>query len=130
MKEIKVVCGIIYHNNKIFIARRKEGKDFSGKWEFPGGKVENEESEKEALCRELLEELGMKVIVGKKIGFSKHQYETFSIELIAYNCKFVSATFVMTDHDQYRWVEHKSLHEFDFTDADIPLIDLINRFSE
>ena len=126
MKVINVVCGIIYQQDKIFIARRKKGKDFVGKWEFPGGKVENEESEKEALCRELLEELGMNVIVDEKIGSNIHHYESYSIKLIAYRCKFVSATFAMTDHDQYKWVTRKILGEFNFTDADIPLIDLIN----
>ncbi len=130
MKVFKVVCGIIYQQNKIFIARRKKGRDFAGKWEFPGGKVEKEESEKEALNRELLEELGMKVIIGEKIGSNKHQYETFSIVLIAFKCQFVSANYAMTDHDDYKWVESKSLHEFDFTDADLPLIDLINSISE
>ena len=128
MKEIKVVCGIIYHQNKIFVARRKGGKDFAGKWEFPGGKVEDGESEQDALKRELLEELGMKVTVGEKLCSNTHKYENFHIELIAYKCEFIKATYVLTDHDQYEWVEPKSLHEFNFTDADIPLIDLINNF--
>ena len=128
MKEIKVVCGIIYHQNKIFIARRKEGKGFAGKWEFPGGKIEADEREQEALNRELFEELGMKVTASERLGSFTHKYENFHIELIAYKCEFIKATYVLTDHDQYEWVEPKSLHEFNFTDADIPLIDLINNF--
>jgi 8-oxo-dGTP diphosphatase len=126
MEVIKVVCGIIYHQESIFIARRKEGKSMAGKWEFPGGKIHDGESQKEALKRELFEELGMEVIVGEKIGSNIHHYESYSINLIAYRCKFVSATFAMTDHDQYKWVTRKILGEFNFTDADIPLIDLIN----
>jgi len=130
MEVIKVVCGIIYHQESIFIARRKEGKSMAGKWEFPGGKIHDGESQKEALKRELFEELGMEVIVGEKIGSNMHQYENFHIELIAYKCEFAKATYSMTDHDEYKWVEPKSLSEFEFTDADIPLINIINGISE
>ena len=80
---IKVVCGIIFKENKIFICRRKSEKSLGGYWEFPGGKVEQGESNEASLSRELMEELGMKVEVnGFYIG-NIHAYEKFTIELIA-----------------------------------------------
>lgn len=57
MDIIKVVCGIIFNNEKIFICRRNKEKSFAGFWEFPGGKIEVNESHQTALTRELLEEL-------------------------------------------------------------------------
>lgn len=122
MKELKVVCGVIHHQEKIFIARRKEGKSMAGKWEFPGGKIEDGETGEESLTRELLEELGMNVTVGPKIGSITHQYESFSLELIAYHCIFTNATFELTDHDQYEWVIKKDLSIYTFSEADISLM--------
>ena len=123
---IKVVCGIISNSEgKIFIARRKEGKTMGGKWEFPGGKLEQGETEQACLQRELLEELGMQVKVGEKLGENEHHYTDFSIRLIAYQCEFISATYALTDHDAYEWVEVKVLSSFDLADADIPLLELI-----
>ena len=107
---IKVVCGIIYNeDNEIFIARRRKGKSMAGKWEFPGGKLEDGEREPECLKRELFEELGMQVEIREKVGENIHHYDTFSIRLIAYRCTFISATYQKTDHDAYVWV---SIEEF------------------
>lgn len=123
---ITVLCGIISNSEgQIFIARRKPGKSVEGKWEFPGGKLEQGESEPECLQRELLEELGMRVRVGDKLGVNKHHYENFSIRLIAYKCEFISATYVLTDHDTYLWVKTEELLSFNLADADVPFITLI-----
>ncbi|GGZ88254.1 (deoxy)nucleoside triphosphate pyrophosphohydrolase [Algibacter mikhailovii] len=121
---INVVCGIIYKGDRIFIARRKAGKSMAGKWEFPGGKVERGESEEMALKRELLEELGMLVTVKNKLGSNVHAYKDFKINLVAYKCDFVNASFKLTDHDRFEWVTPKELLNYDLTAADIPLVEL------
>jgi len=125
MKVYKVVCGIINHEDKIFIARRKKGKDFAGKWEFPGGKIEIGESEQNALKRELKEELGMNVNVQNKIAYNLHEYETFKINLIAFKCDFISAKFQLIDHDQYKWVLPEHLKNYELAEADLPFIDYL-----
>ncbi len=123
---ITVLCGIISNSDgKIFIARRKPGKSMAGKWEFPGGKLEEGESEESCLKRELLEELGMKVEVREKLGHNEHQYPTFSIRLIAYQCTFVEASYELTDHDTYEWVKKEELMSYDLAEADVPLISLV-----
>lgn len=121
MDTIRVVCGIIFKNDKILLCRRKPGKSLAGYWEFPGGKIEAKESEQESLYRELQEELGMKVSVGQHFKTVKHQYELFTIELIAYTCLFQHANFNLTDHDSYEWVERHDLMNWKLAPADVPI---------
>ncbi|WP_242131336.1 (deoxy)nucleoside triphosphate pyrophosphohydrolase [Aestuariivivens marinum] len=122
---IRVVCGVIYKRDKFLITRRKPGIALEGKWEFPGGKIKDSETGLEALKRELLEELGMQVEVLGKIGSNIHHYPNFSIELIAYKCTFIEASFKLTDHDAYEWISKVDISNFDLADADKPFIDLI-----
>jgi len=116
---IKVVCGIIRKGDTYFIARRKPEKSLGGYWEFPGGKLEEGEDPVSALQRELLEELGMKVGEIQYYDSHEHEYESFNIELIAYSCDFIEATFEMTDHDSYLFVSKNDLHSYSLAPADI-----------
>ena len=122
---IKVVCGIIYKGESILIAKRRNGKSLAGKWEFPGGKVENDETEKEALKRELLEELGMNLAIHSRLGTNIYDYGDFKINLVAYKCQFIAATFTLTDHDKVAWVKKEDLLNYDLAEADVPLLDFI-----
>jgi len=123
MDILKVVCGIIYYGDKVFIGRRNSNKSLSGYWEFPGGKIKEGEKPKLALERELIEELDMKVTVNEYFNTVIHQYEKFTIELIAYKCQFIDATFKMLDHDAYEWVNIKELRSWNLAPADIPIAD-------
>ncbi len=125
MKIIKVVCGIIWQGDNFFIARRKPEKSLGGYWEFPGGKIEATESPEQALERELIEELGMSVSVGEYFYTNIHNYESFSIELIAYHAKFISSSFILTDHDAYEWINPKDRSNYKFAPADIPILNLL-----
>ncbi len=121
MDIIKVVCGIIFKEDKIFLCRRNALKSLAGYWEFPGGKVETNETEEASLYRELLEELGMKVTIDKYFHSVVHTYDTFTIELIAYLCQFQEATYIFTDHDRYEWVDKHELLHWQLAPADIPI---------
>jgi 8-oxo-dGTP diphosphatase len=121
MAIIKVVCGIIFQDDKIFICRRKREKTLGGYWEFPGGKIEIGESNEDSLTRELKEELGMTVTVGNHFQTVLHSYETQTIELIAYVCYFQQATYLLTDHDRYEWVDRLTLLQKPLAPADIPI---------
>ena len=122
---VKVVCGIIQKDGKYFIARRKQGKPLGGFWEFPGGKLEEGEDPKEALKRELFEELGMKVEDVKFFGRHKHEYESFIIDLLAYHCAFNSANFEMTDHDEYGFIKKDDILECNMAPADIYFVNML-----
>jgi 8-oxo-dGTP diphosphatase len=123
MKPIKVVCGLIWKDNKIFIARRKPEKSLAGFWEFPGGKIEMNELPELALTRELKEELSMVVEKLKYFGTNIYQYKTFKIELIAYDCFFKEGTFQLTDHDLYQFVSVNELNDYKFAPADIYFVE-------
>lgn len=123
MKPIKVVCGIIWKENKVFIARRKAGKSLAGFWEFPGGKLEEGEEPEPALVRELEEELGMEVRITGFFGNRTHLYESFSIELIAYSCEFIAASYHLTDHDDIAFVDPKELSGYQIAPADLFIVD-------
>ncbi len=121
MKIVKVVCGIIWQEDKIFIARRKPEKSLGGYWEFPGGKIEHDETPEEALERELKEELGMAVKVGDYFYTNKHDYEKISVELISYQATFVSSSYLLIDHDSFAWITPKDLLNYKLAEADIPI---------
>lgn len=118
---IEVVCGIIMKDQKVLICRRNEMKSLAGYWEFPGGKIEAGESPKDSLKRELIEELGMKVKIGLHYKTVIHEYNSLTIKLIAYKCKFIEATFVMTDHDSYQWINIIDLVKWKLAPADVPI---------
>ena len=121
MDLIKVVCGIVYKNDKVFICRRKPSKHLGGFWEFPGGKIDKGESNEDSLKRELMEELQMEVDVIEYFDSSKYDYKNFSIELIAYNCNLRNWNVHLTDHDLYEWVTPDEILNWKFGPADIPL---------
>jgi 8-oxo-dGTP diphosphatase len=121
MDIIKVVCGVIFNENKVFICRRKPTKSLGGYWEFPGGKIENGETNELSLSRELLEELGMKVEIKNFFRTNIHDYGKFKIELISYKCNFIEANFELTDHDTFEWVNIENLNNWNLAPADIPI---------
>ena len=120
---IKVVAGIVIRNNKVLIARRASHKAMAGKWEFPGGKIEVDESPEAALEREILEEFGVVIRSGSFVASNTHDYGDFKIELLAYRADFVRGEFELTDHDRIAWVRKEELRNYDLAEADIPLID-------
>jgi 8-oxo-dGTP diphosphatase len=123
MKSIKVVCGIIWKDGKVLIARRKPEKSQGGYWEFPGGKLEGGEAAEAALIRELKEEMGMTLNNLRYYGSHIHQYDSFAIELLAYECDFVVATFELTDHDEISFVNPAELTQYKVAPADVYFVD-------
>jgi len=125
MDIIKVVCGIIFSDELAFVCRRKEGKSLAGYWEFPGGKIEENETHQNALARELLEELDMKVKVKDFVGQSNYDYDSFKIELYGYECSLIDYKGKLTDHDSYEWTSIKDLIKYKLAPADLPFIKMI-----
>ena len=123
---IKVVAAILQNDDKIIIAKKKEGKPLAGFYEFPGGKVEEGENPEDSLVRELMEEMSIKVTVKDYVGKSIYDYGNGKvIELLGYTAEIIEGDIVLTDHDEYRWVTLEEVCNYNIAPADIPLISKI-----
>ena len=126
---ITVVAALIKKDGKVLIAKRSTGDiNVFGKWEFPGGKVELNETEQEAIKREIKEEFEMDISVKRFIVNNVCKYPTKIVDLRLYECEYLSGDFKLHDHSEYSWVEIDNLLDYDLALADIPLAKyLINK---
>lgn len=123
---IEVVAGIIYNNeNKFLVAQRNLKKDQGGLWEFPGGKVEKEESYQEALKREIKEEFNADIEVMEYIGENIHHYPEKDIKLIFYKAKLLSEEVELLEHEGCKWITKNQKDDFEFAGADKIVFDLL-----
>lgn len=121
----KVTAGVIEKDGKILIARRKSGKCVGANWEFPGGKLEEGETLKECLKRELKEELDIEVEILDYIASSPFFCGDKNIELVAYRVKYLSGEIKLVDHEETKWVFPHELCEYKFTLPDIPIMEKV-----
>ena len=112
------VAGIAVDNGRVFIARRKAGGDIGGKWEFPGGKVEEGEGDAEALRREFLEEFDVAVTVGPLLASGEFFHNGQKFTLNGYRVFFASLRFNLTEHDECRWAALDEIETLGFADSD------------
>lgn len=116
---IRVVAAIIRNNqNEIFIAQRNQNKSQGGLWEFPGGKIEPNETEKQAIIREIKEELDMDIIVIDKYTEIIYEYPNKTINLIALNCQMKNNHYTLLEHQDCAWTIQSNLNNYDFAPAD------------
>jgi 8-oxo-dGTP diphosphatase len=125
---ITVVAAIIVHDGKILACQRKRGGSFELMWEFPGGKVEPNETPEQALARELNEELGVSATIGREIYRTRHQYKELprALELIFFLATVNPSQIRNLDFEQIQWRAPQSLAELDFLPADRDLIDRLS----
>lgn len=120
---IEVVAAILEKENKILIAKKREGKPLAGLWEFPGGKIEEGETPEESLIRELMEEMNIKVRVNEYVGESIYDYgDGKVISLKGFTAEIIEGDIKLTDHDEYKWVTLEEICNYRIAPADIPLI--------
>jgi 8-oxo-dGTP diphosphatase len=119
---IDVTAAILIKDDKVFIAKRKPGGKLPDKWEFPGGKVESGESPRECLQREMQEEFGIDIRVGRFLGESVYHYPHGTIRLLAYQAAWRGGDLSLKDHAEYAWVKCDRLEGFDFAPADLPFV--------
>lgn len=127
MKTILVVAALIMKKDKVLIARRSTGdENVLGKWEFPGGKVEPNETEEHAIEREIKEEFELIIKANKYITNNVCEYPTKIVDLRLYECEYISGEFKLHDHSEYQWVNINELLNYDLAPADIPLAKYIS----
>jgi len=124
MKHVTVVAAVIERNGKILCVQR--GKSalpyISEKWEFPGGKIEANETEQETIVREIREELHMDFVVGEKLMVVEHRYPDFHLTMHTYRGTSNDEP-QLTEHLAYRWLDPAALPSLDWAEADVPIVD-------
>lgn len=114
-----VTAAVIERDGHILIAKRKQGKQHVGNWEFPGGTLEEGETPEQCLKRELQEELAIIAEIGDLFCTSDYTYTPeFTIRLLAYRTTVISGFFNLNDHEEIRWVKPADLTKYDFPEAD------------
>lgn len=126
-KQIEVVAAVIENEGEILCMQRNESKHdyISYKWEFPGGKIEENESMKQALARELKEEMDYEVEIKEKLIKVVHEYPDFVLTMNAFYCVANSKKFELKEHVDFKWLEKSELRELDWAGADVPIVDEI-----
>jgi len=125
----RVTAAILIKDEQILIAKRKKGDRLAEKWEFPGGKIETNETPEECLKREMVEEFGIEVSVGEYFGESIYHYGHGSIKLIAYRTYWEEGDIIAKDHEEFKWVSSNQLDLFDFAPADLPFVEKLKKVS-
>ena len=124
MKSINVVAGVILFDQKFLCVQRGVGKfDYiSKKFEFPGGKIEVDESPEEALVREIQEELEKEISISQKLMVVDHTYPDFRLIMHAYLCSTKDEHLKLTEHIDFKWLPVSELNSLDWAAADVPIV--------
>lgn len=127
VKARQVAAAVIYQNGKVLLTRRAPGEKLAGMWEFPGGKLEADETPQACIIREIREELGVESDAGEVLTTSQFTYPGGEIELIAVMVSLRSDTLTLHVHDLAEWVQVDDLLSYELAPADIPIAEEIIR---
>lgn len=124
MKTIRVVAAVIRDKDKIFATAKGYG-EFKGQWEFPGGKIEEGETPKDALIREIKEELDIHISIGELIDTIEYDYPTFHLSMDCFWCEIISGDLILKEAKEAKWLSKEDLFSVNWLPADLPLISKI-----
>jgi 8-oxo-dGTP diphosphatase len=125
VKQVNVVGAVILRDGSVLCAQRGPAGALSGMWEFPGGKIEPGETPREALEREIREELGCVIEVGAEITTTTHEYDFAVVTLSTFYCTLISGSPELTEHAEVRWLRPEELTDLDWAPADIPAVQIV-----
>ena len=116
---IRVACAVVFYENKILVTQRGAEMNQPFKWEFPGGKTEQHETDEECIERELFEELNIKINISDKLKECFYDYGDFQISLVPFVADFVSGIITLREHMNYSWISPDQLLALDWSPADV-----------
>ena len=125
LRRINVVAAIIIRDGKLFATQRGYGK-WKDWWEFPGGKIEQDELAEDALKREIREELASDVEVGELLTSVEYDYPDFHLSMLCYLCSVVSGQLSLLEHKDARWLSADELDSVNWLPADLEILPLIS----
>lgn len=128
-KPNKLIAAIalVDQDNRVLIAKRPSGKDMAGLWEFPGGKIEENEAPQIALKREAKEELGIDICTGCQLplAFTSYSYDDFNIVLLLFICRTWEGAPSGIEGQELKWVRPNELTKYEMPEANAVLISAI-----
>ena len=128
---ITVVAALIEKNGKYLIAKRSTGdSNVLGKWEFPGGKVEPNEDEMDAIEREIKEEFEINIKAIEYLVNNVCMYPNKTVDLRLYECICISGDFILHDHSEYKFISAEEILNYDLAPADIPLSKYVKKLKK
>lgn len=121
---VVVACALVDADGRVLLAQRPEGKAMAGLWEFPGGKIELDETPEAALIRELNEELSIDVTAAclAPLSFASHEYEDFHLLMPLYVCRKWDGQIMPREGQRVKWLRPRDMFDLAMPEADKPLI--------
>ena len=127
----KIGVAVVNNNQgQILIDRRKKSGDMGGLWEFPGGKIEPGETIEECIKREVQEEINIEIEVCDRLTTITHSYENFDVTLYVHCCRYLTGEAKTLECDEIRWVKLDQLNQYQFPQANIQIINLLQQRGE
>ena len=121
MRTVNVAAAVIIRDGKIFVTERGYG-DYKDWWEFPGGKIEESESPRDAVLREIEEELGVSIGVGDRIYVIEYDYPDFHLHMEAFACTLSGGEIELKEHENALWLDRDSIDSVRWLPADEEMI--------
>lgn len=128
-KDIYVVGAVIIKSGKILCAQRSANTSLALQWEFPGGKIETNETPQNALIREIQEEMDCKVAIGKQVEHTVHEYEFGIVHLTTFLCHLIHGEPKLLEHHDIKWLQPTELESLTWAPADIPAVQKLQQLS-
>lgn len=122
MKPIQVSCLLLFHQGKILATQRGAAMDLAGYWEFPGGKIESDESPEDSLVREINEELSIDIRICGALTPVLYAYPTKLIQLIPFLGTWQGGSLKLTEHAQSQWLGKEDLLSLNWASADLAIV--------
>lgn len=126
MKKIKVSAAALINNKKVLITQRQDS-NYKGLWEFPGGKIEINESNFDTVVRELKEELQIEVLPIKHFYTAEYDYPNFHLTMEMIHCSLISGEITLTEHSAFKWVGIDELDDVNWVPADVSVIEPLKK---